>query len=60
MKDDDFHIPFLHGMIVVAIVTVVSMVFSHHFINVYYNSLEKNTIFTSQESQSEPNRSHID
>lgn len=33
---DDFHIPFLHGMIVIAIVTVVSMVFAHHFISDKY------------------------
>jgi len=51
MKDDDFHIPFLHGMIVVAIVTVVSMVFAHHFISDKYFPNQKSSNFTSAQSQ---------
>ena len=51
MNKEDFHIPFLHGMIVVAIVTVVSMAFAHFFINDTYFPLQKTTIFTSSESQ---------
>lgn len=51
MNKDDFHIPFLHGMIVVAIVTVVSMAFAHYFISDRYFPLQKSTIFTSSESQ---------
>lgn len=51
MKDDDFHIPFLHGMIVVAIVTVVSMAFAHFFISDRYFPLQKSATFTSQQSQ---------
>lgn len=50
MNKDDFHIPFLHGMIVVAIVTVVSMAFAHYFINDRYFPSQKSTIFTSSES----------
>lgn len=44
MKDNDFHIPFINGMIVVAIVTVVSMVFAHHFISDKYFPNNKYTI----------------
>ena len=51
MKDDDFHIPFLHGLIFVAIVTIVSMTFAHHFINYRYFPVFKSSSFTSQESQ---------
>lgn len=51
MKNDEFHIPFLHGMIIVAVVTVVSMVFAHHFISYRYFPVFKSSSFTSQESQ---------
>lgn len=51
MKNDELHIPFLHGMIVVAIVTVVSMVFAQHFISNRYFPVFKSSSFTSQESQ---------
>lgn len=56
MNKEDFHIPFLHGMVVVAVVTVVSMVFAHIFITNTYIPLQKTSSFTSQESQysSEP------
>lgn len=50
MNKDDFHIPFLHGMIVVAIVTIVSMAFAHFFISDRYFPIQKSTIFTSSES----------
>lgn len=50
MKNDEFHIPFLHGMIAVALVTVVSMAFAHYFIKNSYSSLQKSASFTSQES----------
>ena len=51
MKNDEFHIPFLHGMIVVAAVTIVSMVFANHFISYRYFPIFKSSSFTSQESQ---------
>ncbi|MFM7796293.1 MAG: hypothetical protein ACKO7N_05955 [Candidatus Nitrosotenuis sp.] len=50
MNKDDFHIPFLHGMVVVAIVTVVSMVFSNFFINNTYFPIQKTPNFTSLQS----------
>lgn len=51
MKNDEFHIPFLHGMIVVAIVTIVSMIFAHHFISERYFPSQKSSQFTSSKSQ---------
>lgn len=56
MNKDDFHIPFLHGMVIVAIVTVISMVTARYFITESLSAPQNTTIFTSQESQysSEP------
>lgn len=51
MKNDEFHIPFLHGMLVIAIVTVVSMAFAHHFISDKYFPSQKSSHFTSAQSQ---------
>lgn len=51
MSNDEFHIPFIHGMIVIVIVTIVSMVFAHHFISDRYFPPTKSSVFTSQESQ---------
>jgi hypothetical protein len=50
MNKDDFHIPFLHGMIVVAAATIVSMATAHYFIKETYFKPQNTTIFTSQES----------
>lgn len=50
MKDSDFHIPFLHGMIVIGIVTILSMLFAHHFISEKYFPSQKSAVFTSSES----------
>lgn len=51
MKNEEFHIPFLHGMLVIAIVTVVSMAFAHHFISDKYFPSQKSSHFTSSQSQ---------
>lgn len=51
MKNDEFHIPFLHGMVVVAVVTIVSMIFAHHFIHQAYFPASKTSTFTSNNSE---------
>lgn len=35
MNKDDFHIPFVKSLVIVAIVTVFAMVSSHYLVNYY-------------------------
>jgi hypothetical protein len=50
MKNDEFHIPFIKSLMVVAFVTVVSMVFAHHYIPKLYDSYQNSQEYTSSPS----------
>jgi len=50
MKNDEFHIPFIKSLMVVAVVTIVSMVFAHHYIPKLYDSYQNSQEYTSSPS----------
>jgi len=49
--NEDFHKPFIKSMIIIALVTMASMVFSHYLIHYYYSFHINSTIFTSAPSE---------
>lgn len=51
--NEEFHKPFIKGLIVVAMVTLFSMVSSRLVIDYYINLSYKTPIFTSQKSYGE-------
>jgi hypothetical protein len=54
MKTEEFHKPFIQGLMIVAIITVFSIVSSRFLVDYYLNSLiisQKNTEYSSQKSQ---------
>lgn len=53
MKNDEFHIPFLHSLVIVAVVTVVSMVSAHFFIHNSFSTPYDSPQYTSSGSYSE-------
>ena len=53
-KNDDFHVPFINNLAFVGLVTVVSMITTHFLLLNYLPSLIKTHIYTSQESQMQP------
>ena len=50
MKNDEFHVPFIQSLMVVAFVTIVSMVFAHHYIPKLYDSYQNSQEYTSSPS----------
>lgn len=50
MNNQEFHIPFIKSLMVVAAVTIVSMVFAHHYIPKLYNSYHNSQEYTSSPS----------
>lgn len=50
MKNEEFHVPFIKSLIVVAAVTIVSMAFAHHYIPKLYNSHQNTPEYTSSQS----------
>jgi len=50
MINEEFHKPFLKGLIVVALVTLFSMVSSRYIIDYYLTQSYKTPIYTSNES----------
>lgn len=54
MNNNEFHKPFLNGMIVVAIVTIVSMVFVRSLISEKHFYPQQEPVFTSSKSYSAP------
>jgi hypothetical protein len=50
MKNDEFHVPFIKSLVVVAAVTIVSMVFVHHYIPKLYDSYQDSQEYTSSPS----------
>jgi hypothetical protein len=54
MNKYDFHIPFLHSMVIIAAVTLVAMASSRYFVERYYYNTIKTPIFTTQNSNFHP------
>jgi hypothetical protein len=50
MKKDEFHIPFIKSLMIVATVTIVSMAFAHYYIPKLYNSSQNPQEYTSSPS----------
>ena len=50
MKNEEFHVPFIKSLIVVAAVTVVSMTFAHYYIPKLYYSYQNSQEYTSSQS----------
>ena len=50
MKNDEFHVPFIKSLMVVAVVTIVSMAFAHHYIPKLYDSYQDSQEYTSSPS----------
>ena len=50
MKNDEFHIPFIKSLMVVATVTIVSMAFAHYYIPKLYDSYQNTQEYTSSPS----------
>ena len=47
MNKYDFHIPFLHSLVIIAAFTLVSMAISHYFINEHFHPIIHSGTFTS-------------
>lgn len=47
MNKQDFHIPFLHGLVIVAAFTLVSMGIAHYFIHDHFHPIIHSGTFTS-------------
>lgn len=50
MKNDEFHVPFIQSLIIVALVTVFSMSFAHYYIPKLYDSYKNSQEYTSSPS----------
>jgi hypothetical protein len=50
MKKDEFHIPFIKSLMIVATVTIVSMAFAHYYIPKLYDSYQNTQEYTSSPS----------
>lgn len=46
MKNDEFHVPFIHSLIIIALVTVFSMSFAHFYIPKLYQSYKNSQEYT--------------
>ena len=55
MNKYDFHIPFLHSLVVIAAFTLISMAFAHIYINEHFKPVVNTPTFTSQNFQSSSN-----
>jgi hypothetical protein len=47
MKNNEFHIPFIKSLIIVALVTVFTMTFAHFYIPRLYQSYQNSQEYTS-------------
>jgi hypothetical protein len=47
MNKDDFHIPFLQGLVIIAAFTLVSMGIAHYFIHEHFHPIIHSGTFTS-------------
>lgn len=50
-KMREFHIPFLYGLVILGLVTIVSMISARYLVEYTLSSSSKTPIYTSQESQ---------
>jgi hypothetical protein len=53
-KMREFHIPFLHGLVIVGLVTIVSMISSRYIVSYILSHPSESIHYTSQESQIKP------
>lgn len=49
MKNDEFYVPFLKSLVVVAVVTVFTMAFAHFYIPHLYKSYQDSQNYTSSQ-----------
>ena len=56
---EDFHKPFIKSLLIVAIVTLFSIVSSKYIVNYYFKS-QKNTEYSSQKSQEQVYSSFVE
>ena len=50
MTNDEFHVPFIKSLMIVAAVTIVSMTFAHYYIPKLYDSYQNPQEYTSSSS----------
>jgi hypothetical protein len=50
MKNDEFHVPFIKSLVVVALVTVFTMTFAHFYIPKLYQSYQYSQEYTASPS----------
>jgi hypothetical protein len=50
MKNDEFHVPFIKSLVVVALVTVFTMTFAHFYIPKLYQSYQYSQEYTGSPS----------
>jgi len=50
MKKEEFHVPFIQSLIIIALVTVFSMTFAHFYIPKLYRSYQNSQEYTSSPS----------
>ncbi len=50
MKNDEFHVPFIQSLIIVALVTVFTMSFAHYYIPKLFDSYQNSHEYTSSPS----------
>jgi hypothetical protein len=53
-RKDDFHVPFIRNLAFVGLVTIVSMITTRFLLLNYLPNLIKTHIYTTQESQIQP------
>ena len=51
MKNNEFHIPFIKNLVFIGLVTIVSMVSVHYFLNNMFIKPSNSLEYTSQKSQ---------
>jgi hypothetical protein len=50
MKNDEFHVPFINSLIIVALVTVFTMTFAHYYVPKLYSNYQNSQEYTSSPS----------
>jgi multisubunit Na+/H+ antiporter MnhC subunit len=51
MKTKEFHEPFIHALVLVAIITVFSMASTKYLVKFYLSPYQNTTVFTSDQSE---------
>lgn len=55
MKNDEFHVPFIQSLVIVAVVTVFSMAFAHFYVPQLYKSYQESQQYTTSQSYNTAN-----